>query len=427
MIPRLGFTGSRPGSDKERRMNTAGANTAEIPPHVPRERVHDYPFRLGATCDENPFDILVPKVHEGPEVFYTPCVYPGFRPAWIFRRAKDLATIYQDTEHFSNKDFAPFAMLVGDTWSSLPAETDPPMHALYRAMVNPLFAPRKIAALDNRVREFARDYVGRFKGKGKCEFMSEFAFRFPIAVFLELMNLPLERIDEFLEWEMMLLHSADVAVIAAGVRKVKAYLLGVIEERRVNPGDDFVSFGIAAEIQGRKLTQDELFGFCFNLFIGGLDTVSTNMGLHFRHLAERPDDQELLRKDPGKIPGAVEELMRAYSAVTTFRTVIEPVKVHDVQLMPGDKVAMVTTLANRDPDAFERPNEVLLDRNPRHITFATGPHRCVGAPLARRELIIAMEEFLGAIPTFRIEPGVTIRTDIGLMIQPQTVPLVWTV
>jgi cytochrome P450 len=408
-------------------MNTAGANTFEIPPHVPRERVHDYPFMLGATCDENPFDTLVPKVHAGPEVFYTPRVYPGFRPAWIFRRAKDLATIYQDTEHFSNKDFAPFAMLVGDTWSSLPAETDPPMHGLYRAMVNPLFAPRKIVALENRVREFARDYIAQFKDKGECEFMSEFAFRFPIAVFLELMNLPLDRIDEFLEWEMMLLHSADVAVIAAGVRKVKAYLLGVIDERRANPGDDFVSFGIKAEIQGRKLTEDELFGFCFNLFIGGLDTVSTNMGLHFRHLAERLDHQELLRKDPAKLPAALEELMRAYSAVTTFRTVIKPVKVHDVQLMPGDKVAMVTTLANRDPDAFDRPNEVLIERNPRHISFATGPHRCVGAPLARRELIIAMEEFLAAIPAFRIKPGVTIRTGIGLMIQPETVPLVWNV
>jgi cytochrome P450 len=330
-----------------------------------------------------------------------------------------------DTAHFSNKDFAPFAQLVGDTWSSLPAETDPPMHALYRAMVNPLFAPRKIANLEQRVREIARQYLSTFQARGGCEFMSEFAFRFPIAVFLELMNLPFERVDEFLEWEMMLLHSADLGVIATGVRKVKAYLLGVIAERRSNPGDDFISFGIQAEVQGRKLTEDELFGFCFNLFIGGLDTVSTNMGLHFRHLAENPGHQDLLRGEPARIPAAVEELLRAYAAVTTFRTVVAPVKVHGVQLMPGDKVAMATTLANRDPEAFERPNEVLLDRNPRQYTFGTGPHRCVGAPLARRELIIAMEEILAKIPSFRIEPGKTIRTGIGMMIQPETVPLVW--
>jgi cytochrome P450 len=86
---------------------------------------------------------------------------------------------------------------------------------------------------------------------------------------------------------------------------------------------------------------------------------------------------------------------------------------------------MATTLANRDPEAFERPNEVLLDRNPRQYTFGTGPHRCVGAPLARRELIIAMEEILAQVPRFRIEPGKKIRTGIGMMIQPETVPLVW--
>jgi len=405
----------------------AATNAVGIPDHVPRDLVRDYPFILGATCDENPFDTLVPKVHEGPEVFYTPHVYPGRKPAWVFRRAKDLAAIYQDTDHFSNKGFAPFAQLVGDSWHSLPAETDPPMHALYRAMVNPLFAPRKMQQMDNRVREFARDYIAKFKDRGECEFMSEFAFRFPIAVFLELMALPLDRIDEFLRWEMQLLHSADLEVIADGVRKVKAYLLSVIAERRANPGDDFISYGIKAEIQGRKLTEDELFGFCFNMFIGGLDTVSTNMGLHFRHLAEHPEHQAILRATPAKIPGAIEELLRAYAAVTTFRTVIKPVVVNGVQLLPGDKVAMATTLANRDPEAFERPNEVLLDRNPRHITFATGPHRCVGAPLARRELVIAMEEMLASIPTFCVKPGLTIRTGIGMMIEPETVPLVWNV
>jgi cytochrome P450 len=233
-------------------MNAAATPAAIIPAHVPRELVRDYPFVLGATCDENPFDTLVPKVHEGPEVFYTPFVYPGHRPGWVFRRAKDLAAIYQDTKNFSNKDFAPFAKLLGDSWNLLPAETDPPMHALYRAMVNPLFAPRKMQALDDHVREFARGYIAKFKDRGECEFMSELAFRFPIAVFLELMDLPLDRIDEFLQWEMMLLHSADLEVITDGVRKVKAYLMSVIEQRRGNPGEDFISYGIKAEIDGRS-------------------------------------------------------------------------------------------------------------------------------------------------------------------------------
>jgi cytochrome P450 len=406
-------------------MSTVLSPIDAIPSHVPRDLVRSYPFVLGAYTEENPFLTLVPKVHEGPAVIYSETVYPGSRPAWVFRRAEDLTKIYQDTEHFSSKDFAPFAKLIGDTWSSVPAETDPPMHTAYRTLINPLFFPRRLQALDARVRELARHYIAKFKHRGECEFMNDMAFKFPIAVILELMNLPFERVDEFLSWERMLLHSGDLREIADGVRKVKGYLQGIIAERRNAPGDDVISFAVRAEILGRKMTEDEIFGFCFNLFIGGLDTVSTNMGLHFRHLAERQDHQEALRRNPKLIPNAIEELLRFYAAVTTFRTVIKPVAIAGVTLLPGDKVAMSTTLANHDPQAFDRPEEVLLDRTPRHFSFGTGPHRCLGAPLARRELNIAYEEFLSAIPAFRIKPGAKIRTGIGLVIQPETVPLVW--
>jgi cytochrome P450 len=396
-----------------------------IPPHVPPHLVQPYPLVFGEATTEDPFKTMIPRIHEGPEVLYSTVVYPGRQPGWVFRRAKDLQEIYQDTEHFSNKDFAPFAKLIGDTWSQVPAETDPPMHGLYRAVINPLFAQIRMRELETRVREIARSYIQNFSDRGGCEFMGEFAFRFPIAVFLELMDLPISRVDEFLSWEKKLLHSADLAEIADGTRSIRNYMLEVIEERRARPGNDFVSIGIAAKVEGRKLTDDELLGFCIGLFIGGMDTVSTNMGLHFRHLAENPAHQQRLRASPAEIPTALEELLRAYSAVTTFRTCIKPVQIAGVQIMPGDKVAMATTLANRDPAAFPQPNEVKLDRNPRQMTFGHGPHRCVGAPLARRELTIALEEFLSRIPEFRLKSGETITTFLGGMIQPATLPLEW--
>jgi cytochrome P450 len=395
------------------------------PAHVPPDLIRSYPLVFGEVTSENPFESMIPRVHEGPEVLFSMEVYPGRTPGWVFRRSKDLQQIYQDTEHFSSKDFAPFAKLIGDSWSQIPAETDPPMHTLYRTVVNPLFAPRKIRQLEDRVRQFARQYIAKFKDRRECEFMSEFAFRFPIAVFMELMGLPIERAEQFLEWEQKLLHSASLADIADGVRSVKGYLLEAIEERRKAPRDDFITYGIQAEIEGRKLTQEELLGFTFGLYVGGLDTVSTNMGLHFRHLAEHAEHQRYLRDNPGKIPLVLEELLRAYSAVTTFRTCVKSVEIHGVQVMPGDKVAMCTTLANRDPEAFERPNDIILDRNPRHITFAYGPHRCVGAPLARRELTIALEEVLAAVPEFCIKPGAQILTALGGIIQPNSLPLVW--
>lgn len=398
-----------------------------IPAHVPPHLVGDYPLILGATTRENPFKRIIPQIHEGPEVIYSPNGYLGHAPAWVFRRAKDMQAIYMDNEHFSAKDFAPFAKLLGESWNNVPAEMDPPMHGLYRNMVNPLFTPRKMALLENRVREFAQMYINKFKDKGSCEFMSEFAFRFPINVFLELMGLPMDKVETFLEWENGLLHDHNLENIAQATRNVKNYLWGEIEERRKNPRDDLITFGINAEIDGRKLTDDELFGFCFNLFIGGMDTVSTNTSWQFRHLAENPADQAKLRANPELIPAATEEMFRAYAAVTTARTCIKPVVINGVQIMPGDRILMVTTLANSDPAEFENPNEVRLDRNPRHMTFGTGIHRCVGAPLARREVIIAIEEFLKAIPEFRIAPDAKIVTQLGGVIQSETLPLVWNV
>jgi cytochrome P450 len=117
-------------------------------------------------------------------------------------------------------------------------------------------------------------------------------------------------------------------------------------------------------------------------------------------------------------------MMRAYAAVTTFRTCKKETTIKGVKIMPGDKVAMSTTLAGRDPDEYERPNEVILDRKPKHISFAYGPHLCVGMHLARREMRIAIEEFLRLVPDFRIKPGHTVRCHLG-MIEPVDLPLVW--
>lgn len=205
-----------------------------------------------------------------------------------------------------------------------------------------------------------------------------------------------------------------------------AYLAGEIEDRRANPRNDLITFGVTSQIDGRPLTQDELIGFMFNLFIGGLDTVSTNMGLQFWHLATHAEDQAYLRANPSEIPYAIDELMRAYGAVTTFRTCKKETELAGIRFMPGDKVAMSTTLAGRDPEAFDNPAEVRFDRRPRHVGFGFGPHTCVGMHLARRELRVAMEEFLKRVPAFRLVEGHNVVCHMG-MIQPVALPLVWDV
>lgn len=397
----------------------------ERPAHVPESLVRDYPIINGTRTTLHPFNDVMRHMHDYPPVFYAMNAYPGGGPTWVARQTALLKDIYFDTEHFSSKDFAPLAQLVGGSWSLLPAEADPPMHALYRAIVAPLFTPAATARLDGQIREYARRSAAALKNRGECEFMADFAFKFPIEVFLDLMGLPLDLTDTFLGWEMRLLHSADLDDIAAATRDVVDYLVGQIQERKRNPSDDFISYGVRAEIDGRRLTQDELVGFAFNLFLGGLDTVSTNMGWQFRHLAENPVDQDRLRADPALVPAAIEEFMRAYASVTTFRTCAKATRIGDATIMPGDRIALPTPLAGRDPDAFDDPTTIRLDRNPRHVSFAYGPHLCLGLHLARREMRIALEEFLAAIPAFTLQPDAVLESALGSVIQPINLPLVW--
>jgi cytochrome P450 len=275
------------------------------------------------------------------------------------------------------------------------------------------------------VREVARDTIAKFKNDGECEFMQAFALRFPIIVFLDLMGLPRNRMEQFLEWESMLNHSVQLEDVAKATRLTVDYLRGLIEDRRKNPVDDLVSFAVTAMVDGRKLNDNELIGLCVNLFVGGLDTVTTNIAWQIRHLAEHPEDQRRLRADPSLVPKAVEEMYRCYASVTTFRTCIKQTTLHGVTIMPGDKIAMPTTLANTDPAVWDHPFDVEFDRGSRHITFAYGVHRCVGAPLARRESIIALEELLAALPEFSIAEGEELITVLGPILQPKNVPLVW--
>lgn len=396
-----------------------------IPAHVPEALIKEWPLQFGTTYKGNPYVDLVDSVHAGyPDVFYTRDAYPGAQPAWIVRRFEDVSAIYKDNVNFINKGFAPFSMLTGETWHLVPAEMDPPNHGRYRAMIFPLFTPKAVRSLEDKVAAYASHYIDRFKDRGSCEFMSEFAFEFPIKVILDLIGLPQDMTAQFMAWETDLLHGHDLETIAAATKNVVAYLRKEIEDRKRNPREDLLTFGVNAEVDGVKMSDDEVLGFAFNLFIGGLDTVSTNLGLQFWHLATHPGDQARLRASPDLIPDAIEEMLRGYAAVSTFRTVANRVEIKGVTMMPGDKVIMSTTLAGRDPAAWDAPAEICLDRKPQHVSFATGPHLCLGLHLARRELNFAISQFLKEIPQFSLAPGKEVEFHLG-MIQPLELPLVW--
>lgn len=397
----------------------------KIPEHVPAELVMDYPLTTAHKTTENPFDRIIPEIAAWPIAFYARGAVPTGGDAWVFRRAEDLRAIFKNSEDFTARGWTNLSALIGESWFMAPVEYDPPEHGPLRALLNPLFAPQRISALDSKVRDYARGYIAQLKDRGECEFMNEFAFKFPIAVFMELMGLPQDDVDQLLVWENGLLHEPDYNKIVEATQSVRNYLVEKLDDRRRNPQDDLLSSVANAQIDGRPITLDEQIGFAFNLYTGGLDTISTNIGLHMRHLAENQAHQTYLREHPEKIPLATEELLRAYAAVSTFRICVKETEVAGVRVMPGDRIAMNTTLACRDASKYENPHEVRLDRGPQHEAFGFGLHRCVGMHLARRELQCAMEEILKAIPQFQIAEGASIVSTLGPIIQPETLPLVW--
>ncbi|HLS99397.1 MAG: cytochrome P450 [Porticoccaceae bacterium] len=400
--------------------------TATIPAHVPADRVvDDFPLVFGKFSEQDPWETMLPGVCQGPDAIYATNLFPGRGPAWVFRRQSDQRAIFMDTKRFSNKAFSALSHIIGESWDLVPAELDPPEHTQMRGFLNREFSPPAMAKLEDKARAAARRSLAGLRERGQCELMADYAFPFPVSVVLDMLDLPQERIDEFLEWEHMIMNMGDMAGVKTAIRAVTDYLRGLIEERKQNPGNDLVSQAIAATIDGEKLSDDRLIGYFFNLYIGGLDTVSASIGNHVRHLANHPEHQQYLRDHPERIGDAVNELMRLYAPATIYRTCVEKTELGGVTIMPGDKVAMITALPCRDEDAYPDPHRYSIDRGSHHLAFGNGAHACLGIHLAKRELRIALEELLAALPPFRIAPGARITNLVGGVIQPTTLPLVW--
>jgi cytochrome P450 len=190
------------------------------------------------------------------------------------------------------------------------------------------------------VRDVAERLVDGFKDKGAVDFREAFAVPFPVSIVLDLPGLPQSRMTEFMGWEHDLLHNSNVASIIGATRNVVGMFRELIKERRANPGEDLVSFAVNAKIGDRLLTDNEVVGFCFNLFIGGLDTVTTNLCWQYRRLSQHPEEQKLLRENPALIPDAIQEYLRYFSPASPFRTCIKEIEIGGVTIKPGDKVMM---------------------------------------------------------------------------------------
>jgi cytochrome P450 len=363
---------------------------------------------------------------------------PGF---WTMCNYQGILEIMQNPQVFSNSVVTALDPEPAIKW--IPEMLDGDEHKQWRRQLGPLFSPGAVERLESRVRQRAIDIIEGIVARteaseatgekqGYCDFMADFATRFPTTIFLDLMGLPVDELDQYLEWEHDILHAGGsneekLQKQITAMFAVMGRFATIIAERRAEPRDDIVSKALTYEIDGKPVTDQDLLSFCLLMFMAGLDTVSVTLGWTFLHLARNDEDRERVVAEPAVIPTAVEEFVRAYAIVIPARKVMADVEIQGCPMKAGDMVNIPLNAATRDDAAFPSATTVDITRKlNNHIGFGAGPHRCLGSHLARQELRIAMEEWHARIPTYRLAPDAEML-ESGGQLGLESLPLVWDV
>lgn len=349
---------------------------------------------------------------------------------WFLLRYEDVAEAFGDPTRFSSRQTL---YHVEDTHRWIPSGVDPPEHTFYRQVLNPLFGRGAIERMENDIRACMRGLVEPIGSAGRCDFMTEVALRYPTAVYMQTMGMPLGDLGVFLGWAERLLHTSaaddpDGSIRADAARTVYRYTRSLVGQRREEPGDDVVSALLAVELDGRSLSDNEIVEIGYLLFTAGMDTVAGTLGYMFAHLARHDDLRRTIVEQPDQIPVAVDELLRLYGIASMARVVQHDTEIAGCPVRAGDRLVLVTSAANRDPRRFELADECVPGRGQnRHLTFGAGIHRCLGAHLARTEIRIALEEWHRVIPDYRIADGADLTSHVGGAAGYNHLPLEWPV
>ncbi|GAA0864546.1 cytochrome P450 [Sphingopyxis soli] len=290
----------------------------------------------------------------------------------------------------------------------IPEMLDPPEHRPYRQMLRPFFESKAIAPLEARVVEWTDQLLGEIVETGECEFVSSIASRLPVAVFMELFGFPMEKFDEFRHLVVGFFNArATPDERNALAQTILGHLAELIQQRLAEPRDDMISKIIVAEVDGRRLTFEELMSIGFLMFLAGLDTVTNAMSFGMRHLAHDEALRQRAIDDPDVIPDLVEELLRRYAFVATPRYIVADTELEGVKLFAGDCILAPLPLVGWDEGLNPDPKTVSVERQfYRHAAFGSGIHTCLGLHLARMELIVFYRAWFCRIGHFRqIERG----------------------
>ena len=352
---------------------------------------------------------------------------------WAPITAELVREVAYDTEHFTSRAVVVSTSTIeaeSPIGGAPPISSDPPFHALARRLLLPPFAPKQIEPWEDDVRALCRqrlDDLGPIEpGTTVVDAATQYAAHIPVNVIARMLGFPIEDDDLFREFVHHTLEGVNLEpeVREAGFRQLDDYLDRQIDEHVAEPRDDLTSYLLDVELAGQKLSREHVRGSMVLLLLAGIDTTWSAIGSALWHLAAHPEDRRRLVAEPDLVPTAIEELLRAYAPVTMARMVREDHDFHGCPMKKDEWVLLPFPAANRDPELFERADEVLIDRlENRHAAFGLGIHRCLGSNLARLELRVAVEEFLARFPAFELADPGAVRWSVGQIRGPRELPV----
>jgi cytochrome P450 len=292
---------------------------------------------------------------------------------------------------------------------SCPIDLDPPYQKPYRRLLDPVFSPKASAAWEPFLRDAVTACIDGFIESGRGDIVLDIANPIPALLTCKLMGLPLE------DWRYYAepMHEAvytppgtpESDAVHQKVNVMLAKIMEAVAARRTDPRDDLITRLVQAEIDGAPISDEVMIEILFLVLVGGVDTTTSLMANSLRWLSQHPEHRERLREDPSLLPKAREEMLRFFTPTQGLsRTVTGDTEVAGVPLSLGDRVFMSFAAANRDPEAFPDPDEMVLDRSPNpHTTFGLGVHRCLGSNIARVEFDVVITEVLRRLPDYVVD------------------------